>query len=493
MTQRKLFTGKTLIDAGWKSGPHFPEAIRVANDLLAHGVSDSEILQQIEEFNIEDQPKIELQDAVHLAEAIEPITELDISNLDAVRKCMGSMCRLPIVTKAAIMPDACPAGPGITVGGAIVTENAIIPAAHSADICCSMSATFFTAHEFDSARALDILQSVTRFGPGGRKFPDYIDHRVLDEDVWTNQFLHGLEHYAACHMGDQGDGNHFAYLGKIDVSEEMTKKLSQAGKTLLPGQYYVLVTHHGSRGLGAQLYKRGVKAAARHTEKVAKNIPKHGHWLDYRTEEGKDYWDALQYISRWTVANHEVIHALFMERMCEAQGAVKVTSFGNEHNFVWHRSTEGKDLFYHGKGATPAWKDENGNPLLGLIPLNMSAPILVVLGEDNSDYLSFAPHGAGRNESRTSLMKRYRSSDGKDDNEAIASAVEEATSGIDVRWYSGKADLSETPMGYKDADQVTSQIEKFGLAKVIGRIEPLGCIMAGHIDPPWLKKKQKSQ
>lgn len=165
---------------------------------------------------------------------------------------------------------------------------------------------FFRAEDLDVKSALDTFTSVTRFGPGGRRRDDYVHHPVLDEEhVWSNPFLRGLEDYAARHMCDQGDGNHFGYLGQIEVTEAMSAQLATAQKQLPAGHYYVLVTHHGSRGLGAQVYKRGVKAAERHTSEVGENIPKWGHWLDYSSEEGQDYWDALQYVARWTKANHQ--------------------------------------------------------------------------------------------------------------------------------------------------------------------------------------------
>ena len=62
--------------------------------------------------------------------------------------------------------------------------------------------------------------------------------------------------------------------------------------------------------------------------------------------------------------------------------------------------------------------------------------------------------------------------------------------GIDVRWFSRVPDLSETPVAYKNAAEVKRQIADFGLAETIAEIRPLGCIMAGHIDQPWRKRKE---
>jgi RNA-splicing ligase RtcB len=319
--------------------------------------------------------------------------------------------------------------------------------------------------------------AATRFGPGGRAEQDRVPHPVLREDIWQNPFLQGLERHAAMHLADQGDGNHFAFLGEMSFSPSQETSLRHAGhddlaeRLAASARWQVLVTHHGSRGLGAHLFRRGQIAAAKHTAKVAAGMPAPACWLDAQSEEGAAYWQALQYVGRWTKANHQCIHARFAERL----GTKTAAAVGNEHNFVWQRG----HLFYHGKGATPAWRDDAGHPRLGLIPLHMAAPILLVLGKDNAGFLSFAPHGAGRNLSRRAALKPYRELD----RQAIAKLVAEQTPGLEIRWWHGRPDLSETPLAYKSAGQVKAQILQFGLAEVIGEIEPRGCIMAGDPGP----------
>ena len=55
-----------------------------------------------------------------------------------------------------------------------------------------------------------------------------------------------------------------------------------------------------------------------------------------------------------------------------------------------------------------------------------------------------------------------------------------------MRFFYDRPDVSESPIAYKSAPQVREQIEEFGLADVIGLIEPKGCIMAGDYDKPWM-------
>lgn len=500
----KPITEQDLIDAGWNPGPEIAEMLSKIEEYHARGISDAKyIFKLLKRDFTAPPPKMQMRDkAAPFSEAICPESKEEKKNVASVRKKMDELLKTPVISRGAIMPDACPASMEkavIPVGAAIAVENAIIPSAHSADICCSMFATFYHPRS-EVASELDALSTATRFGPGGRHMDDLVHHPVLEEDVWDNPFLNGLYDWAKVHIADQGDGNHFAFLGEVDVTPSLIGKLLQSGHGDLAGRFElalaasendrcltlrVLVTHHGSRGLGAKLYQRGQKAAEKHCARHANHIPNAAAWLDAESEVGQDYWEALQYIGRWTRANHEAIHRRFLERI----GGEAVAEFGNEHNFVWKRGS----TYLHGKGATPAWNDDNGNPLLGLIPLNMAEPILMVLGSDNEDFLSFAPHGAGRNISRTALKRQFP------DEASRKNAIRHYTKDIDVRWFCGDPDLSETPIAYKNAEQVTAQIEEFGLAEVIAKIHPLGCIMAGNKHRgPWRKEdiltpKQKRQ
>ena len=424
--------------------------------------------------------------------ACNPETQEEQENLALSLQKMRELARVPVIESLALMPDNCPSGQewgAIPVGGAITTKNEIIPAAHSADAWCSMHATFFEAAS-PVAKLMGELEKSTHFGPypapAGKENP----HPVLSEPVWENPFLAGLEETALKYLGTQGDGNHFAYIGEIEISRTLLDNLDANGqyelaKTLWPAEgktLKALVTHHGSRNFGAKIYKRGLEAAMRETAKIAEGIPKTGAWLDLSTEAGRNYWAALDYARRWTLANHEVIHKKFL---AEA-GAQKCAGFGNAHNAVWRHD----GLVYHGKGATPAWPGPDGRPQLGIIPLNMSREILLVAGKNNPEFLSFCPHGAGRNRSRTATIHPFLNPEtGKIDQKKMEVALAEETRGLEIRWGSKTPDISESPLGYKPASKIKAELQEFGLATLLGEISPKGCIMAGHIEPIWKKKK----
>ena len=485
--------GRDLLAEGWSAGPGLGIALKRARALDAAGVARAELWGQLAaEYPKEVPLQTPRTVAAPLAEAIEADNAEEADNVVAVRQRMTELLHMPVVLRGAVMPDACPTGSApatIPVGGAVAVENAIIPGAHSADVCCSMFASFFSAHH-PVGEVMDHLQKVTHFGPGGRPRGGQWKSAVLDEPVWDNPFLSGLRGRAQDFLGTQGDGNHFAYVGEITFREDQRRALAAAGHEDLAqaieregGVFRVLVTHHGSRGLGADLYKRGMKAARAWCERNMAGVPEAALWLPADTDEGRAYWDALQYVGRWTRENHRLIHEATLSRL----GQRAAMQIGNEHNFVWKRG----DVFYHGKGATPAWRDEQGRPRLGLIPLNMAREILLVLGTDNDAFLSFCPHGAGRNRSRTATLAPFKNDDGVLDPARVKAELDATTSGLDVRWFSGSADLSEAPIGYKDATKVKAQIARFGLATVVGEIQPRGCIMAGEAEEqPWERARR---
>lgn len=450
-----MITGKTLVEWGFLPGKWFKDGIPVLNAAKENGASDDEIFQMAQAM-----VPVEVSmrtNSIPYNVFLEAETDEEKANLISVNAHMDALLRVPTIVKGAIMPDACPAGsaPGtIPVGGAVATENAIHPGFHSSDICCSVAITVFKRKD-DPKKLLDAVQEVTHFGPGGRPFGSAIKVRdyVNLDSMLQNRFLNDLDNFAIGHFGTQGDGNHFAFVGHLKSTGQLA-----------------LVTHHGSRGLGAQLYKRGMAVAKRHTAIVAPKVPSHNAWIPADSEEGRAYWEALQFVRTWTRESHYLIHNLAAHKI----GNKIEDRFWNEHNFVFRRDD---GLYYHGKGATPSWSgfspDCDGRTL---IPLNMAEPILMTRHKDRKEALGFAPHGAGRNLSRTALLREK---------------VLEIPQEIDVRFYCGKADMSELPGAYKNAESVRKQIDKFGLAEVYDEVLPYGSIMAGdwEQDAPWRKKK----
>ena len=387
---------------------------------------------------------------------IECENRLENTNLDLVTKELFKIGRTPTVTKIVVMPDACPTGRNsMPVGTIVAAKNAIHPGWHSADICCSVYASNFG--KANPRQLLDSIYSVTHFGPGERKSgTNQIPMSLYDKIVGnvpgsgTTPFFDDtkLRHLALTHFCTQGDGNHFAFVGSSKYT----------GDTWL-------ITHHGSRGFGARLYKLGMKVAQKYRTTICPEAHKNNAWIPADTEDGKQYWQSLQIVREWTKENHKALHIKTQELF----GKPITESFWNEHNFVF----EEDGIFWHAKGATPIHDpflpDTKG---IQIIPLNMAEPILFVAGKRNGQNFGFAPHGAGRNVSRTAHKKTLS-------HLTPRQVFEQEVSHLDVRWWYGDTDISELPSAYKNASHIERQMNRFNLATVVDRIQPYGSIMAG--------------
>ena len=452
-------TGKDLIDLGFEQGADLGHALAYVN---AQGLQGDDLRVWVAANK--PAPKLRLQDAPNYVVNLEAENDQERENLQKVRETMDVLMRTPTVRAGVVMPDACPAGPvgTIPVGGVVATENAIHPGMHSADICCSVMVTEFA--DSDPETVLNAVHQVTHFGPGGRaNGRRFATSPALYDAFRDNAFLNDKKILQAAleHMGTQGDGNHFAFVGR-----------SKANGTTC------LVTHHGSRGPGAGLYKLGMRNAETWRKKLSHGVAKQNAWIPADSDDGIAYWDALQLIRKWTKANHNCLH----QATAELAGATVRERFWNEHNFVFRDG----DLFYHAKGATPVnaafLPDSNG---VQIVPLNMAEPVLLIRGGVTERNLGFAPHGAGRNMSRTA----HKRSLGDHSEEAVFARE---TAGLDVRFYSGNVDVSELPSSYKPAATVRRQMSQFGLADMVDEITPYGSIMAGdwERDAPWRKRAE---
>lgn len=416
------YTGRDVLALGIGPGPHIRAMLARANET---GVCTYESL-----CDLLPAPTIGLQKPVEFNVNIHAETEDERANLEAVMETMCELTKTPVVEAAAIMPDACPAGSvgTIPVGGVVASKH-IHPGMHSADVCCSVMVSTFDGIGPDEL--MERVASNTHFGPGGRS-----EHKMRDglrRLVRENPFTEEHEGIADWHMGTQGDGNHFAFIGTLKSTGQTT-----------------LVTHHGSRGFGARVYKHGMKVADKYRQKLSPDTLKQNSWIPNDTQDFSDYMAALDIVARWTQDNHAVIH--------EAAGATPYCLMWTKHNFVFDRD----EMLYHAKGSTPAWGGRE------VIPLNMAEPVLIVEGSDNPNALGFCPHGAGRNFSRSEHKRRG----GAD--------IEAETAGLDVRFWCGKPDESELPSAYKNAASVRRDIEAYGLAKVVDEVVPYGAIMAGE-------------
>ncbi len=371
---------------------------------------------------------------------------IDVDTLEQMTKA----CQLPISVRGAQMPDG-HIGYGLPIGGVLATRESVIPYAVGVDIACRMKLTVadipFKKFEKKKRKLREVLESETRFGIGARfdKNEKRL-HEVMDDPAWDDLAppLKALKDKAWTQLGTSGSGNHFVEWGEFRIAENLEE--------LEPGSYLSLLSHSGSRGLGAAIAKY-------FTDIAMDKIPlpagyKHLAWLSLKSEYGQQYWNAMELAGKYAAANHELIHKHILEEC----GLDHVYQVENHHNFAWKEIYDEEELIVHRKGATPA-----GKGVLGIIPGSMADPGYLVQGKGNIDSLNSAAHGAGR------VMSRKKAKQALDENK-VRKILKER--GIELI----SAGLDEAPMVYKQISEVMKVQED--LVDILAEFHPKMVLMA---------------
>lgn len=356
---------------------------------------------------------------------------------------MRQACSVPVATCGALMPDA-HVGYGLPIGGVLACDNAVIPYAVGVDIACrmKMSVLDIPAETLGTKFNLykESLEGGTRFGIGSEHEQPQ-SHDVMDQDWTVTRITRERKDRAWKQLGTSGSGNHFVEFGvlTLDVRDDELN--------LNAGDYVALLSHSGSRGVGAAVCSTYSDIARSKLPAKYSDLGRLA-WLDLDTEEGQEYWAAMNLMGDYAAANHDVIHRLVTKLL----GAQIVAGVENHHNFAWKELHGDKELIVHRKGATPAAKGE-----LGVIPGSMADPAFVVRGKGNAASLMSASHGAGRQMSRRKAKDKYNWKAVKNDLEKKG-----------VRVLSAGAD--EVPGVYKDIREVMKQ--QADLVEVVARFDP---------------------
>ena len=377
----------------------------------------------------------------------------------AIRQ-MHTSSRLPVAVAAALMPDA-HQGYGLPIGGVFAAEDAIIPYAVGVDIGCRMCLSIFDIDplELNSREKYFSreLNEATVFG-AGNELKQPVDHEVLENPLFREiPLLAGLRDRAWKQLGTSGSGNHFAEFGIVELVEKDEILGVEKGK------YLGLLTHSGSRALGANI--------ANHFTLVAKEkrqLPAEAAslaWLGLEEEEGAAYWAAMNLAGAYASACHDVIHHKVVRQL----GRQPFRKVENHHTFAWKEMIGERELIVHRKGATPAGKD-----VLGIIPGSMTAPGHIVKGKGEFSSLQSASHGAGRKMSRSFALKTVSQAE-----------VKEELAKHGVKLIGGG--LDEAPFAYKDINEVMRAQE--GLVETVGRFFPKIVKMDSASPKRWRKER----
>lgn len=465
-----MISGKMLKARGWPQGRAIGRARAVASALERQGWERDAILDRLDEVRLEPERFVADTLFAPLAEELvamrrreiqrdtiptlhaEPIS-YDVWGAEGIDDGaitqMDNAMRLPVSVAGALMPDA-HVGYGLPIGGVLATENTVIPYAVGVDIACRMRLSVYDVSPAVLGEKPEIFKKAlldrTYFGAGVSN-DGHPDHEVLEDPVWRGtKLLRSLRPIAARQIGTSGTGNHFVEWGTFTLTER------DDSLGLDPGEYLALLSHSGSRGVGFKIANTYSQLAMQLQPHLDKSV-RHLAWLPLDSEEGQEYWEAMELAGRFASANHAIIHRAVARRA----GLEEAASVENHHNFAWRETVTASDgtpreVIVHRKGATPA-----GEGVLGVIPGSMGDPGYVVRGRGVPQSLTSASHGAGRAMSRRQAI------------ETIARAERDAyLRQRGVTLLGGGID--ESPQAYKNIDEVIAAQED--LVEIIARFTP---------------------
>lgn len=332
----------------------------------------------------------------------------------------------------ALMPDAHP-GMGATVGSVIPTVDAVMPAAVGVDIGCGMVAvrTQFTEEKVRANRRplsflREQIERAVPLSPGRYNRKEWgsapagiaqlekmaEEQRVSPEDFAKNWRLQ---------LGSLGGGNHFI---EVTVDEE--------------GVVWTFL-HSGSRGVGNRIARHFIKAAQDLATEKSRDLPDRD--LAYLTVDDPQYEEYLAHLY-WAQEFARINREVMLDRVNDQLGRymgqeVKPRDEVNcHHNYTAVEEHFGDEVLVSRKGAIAAHTG-----VRGLIPGSMGEASYVVTGKGDEMSLCSAPHGAGREYSRSQARKAFTQDD-----------LRRRMKGIEYRDVPDFID--EIPDAYKDIDVV---------------------------------------
>lgn len=335
-----------------------------------------------------------------------------------------------ILPHVALMPDA-HLGLGATVGSVIPTLGAIMPAAVGVDIGCGMIAvrTQYTRDQLPADRRplREAIERAVPLSAGAANRSISREHtRERLEQLAGDAERTGFDpatysKHWELQLGTLGSGNHF-----IEVTVDELDRVW-------------LFLHSGSRGVGNKIAQQHIRVARDLCEKRWIELPDRD--LAYLTEDTDEFWayiGQMRWAQSYALLNREEMMDRVVRQFAEwVQSDVERQEEINcHHNYTEQETHFGKQVWLSRKGAINA---ELGRP--GLIPGSMGTASYVVSGKGNPVSLNSAPHGAGREYSRTRARKTF-----------TREQLREAMVGIEYR--DTDAFIDEIPAAYKDIDRV---------------------------------------
>lgn len=345
----------------------------------------------------------------------------------------------------AVMPDAHP-GRGASVGLAIATKGAVIPAGIGGDVGCGMTAirTDLVIPERDKlVEVWKAIQEQVPISPGHYNVSvrKTAAPRVseLEEMAQANSrlaFYNKTVPNWPKQLGSLGGGNHFIEV----VADEEDRVWA--------------FLHSGSRGTGYKIAAYHQKVAKQLMERYFIRDNDELAFLPVDSEEFDLYMQDIVWLQVWSRMNRAEMMERVLKLMEHRLGTFSTDmAIDCHHNFSQWENHFKENVIVSRKGAISAREGQ-----YGLIPGSMGTSSYVVKGKGHAGSFCTAPHGAGRRMSRTAIRKEI-------------TMEQFATSMGDVVYQHDEKFMDEAPAAYKDINKVMEWSDD--LVEVVHKFRPL--------------------
>ncbi|MDX6532499.1 MAG: hypothetical protein QOF68_243 [Gaiellales bacterium] len=410
---------------------------------------------------------------------------------------ISTVARHGWVTEAALMADN-HLGYSMPIGGVAAYREMVSPSGVGYDIGCGVmgvrTSTTLSEVQGDLPRLADQIAQRISFGVG-RRNPVPVEHPLFDSPTWDDvpeltkrvSGRHGawsLRSRAEEQLGTVGSGNHYVDLLVEPADDSLW-----------------IACHFGSRGFGHGVATGFLNVAAGRDFHSGQITGESMHALPallpltadaarelgaadvaYSTEMGRRYEAAMKLAGEYAYAGREHVIGEVLSML----GVEATETVHNHHNYAWREEHHGDEVVVVRKGATPAFPGQSG-----FIGGSMGDWAVVVEGVSSplsERTLRSTVHGAGRVMSRSAAKgNRKGTRPGLITQQMMRARLEafREQTGYPLEVRGG--DVDESPMVYRNLDEVVRAHEETLTIRVTHRLLPVAVCMAGSGVPDPFK------
>ncbi|MFH1401385.1 MAG: RtcB family protein [Parcubacteria group bacterium] len=284
-------------------------------------------------------------------------------------------------------------------------------------------------------------------------------------------------------VGTLGSGNHFLEIQKVEeVFDEKTAEVFGLFRDQV-----VIMIHTGSRGLGHQVATDYIKEFIGLMVKYKIRVSdREFACVPFNSKEGQRGLEASACAANYAWANRQMIAHFIRKSWKSVLGSnadLLEALYDVAHNIIkiekYNINGSETELAVHRKGATRAFPPGSleipekyrkaGQPVL--IPGSMGTASYVLTGTKEGEQSFYSTcHGAGRTMSRHEAARRMSG-------EEVVRNLREK--GIVIKYDSFRGIAEESPMAYKDINNVVGVVHGAGLSKKVVKLKPIA-VMKGE-------------